>query len=126
MMAFEKHISVYAICVACIFAIFVAGWALYFGGRAMHLIVIFVILQGAGYGVLSIIRPTVIAELLGHRDFGIIAGLLAVGFVIGTAIAPTLGSLLWMYGTYDLVIIFAIGIPVMACFTLARAWRSQR
>ena len=125
MMAFEKHISVYAICVACFIAIFVAGWALYFGERGMILIAIFVILQGAGYGVLSIIRPTVIAELLGHRDFGIIAGLLAVGFVIGTAIAPTLGSLLWIYGTYDLVIIFAISIPVMTLFALAGAWRSQ-
>ena len=125
MMAFEKHISVFAICVACFIAIFVAGWALYFGGRGMILIAIFVILQGAGYGILSIIRPTVIAELLGHRDFGIIAGLLAVGFVIGTAIAPTLGSFLWLYGTYDLVIIFAIGIPGMAVFALAVAWRSQ-
>ncbi len=125
MMAFERHISVYAICVACIIAIFFAGWALYFGEGGMILIAIFVILQGAGYGVLSIIRPTVIAELLGHRDFGIIAGLLAVGFVIGTAIAPTLGSLLWIYGTYDLVIIFAIGIPAMALFALAGAWRSQ-
>ena len=91
----------------------------------MILIAIFVILQGAGYGVLTIIRPTVIAELLGHRDFGIIAGLLAVGFVIGTAIAPILGSLLWIYGTYDLVIIFATGIPAMALFALARAWHSQ-
>ena len=125
MMAFERHISVYAICVACIIALFVAGCALYFGGSGMILIAIFVILQGAGYGVLSIIRPTVIAELLGHRDFGIIAGLLAVGFVIGTAIAPILGSLLWIYGNYDLVIIFVIGISAMALFALAGAWRSQ-
>ena len=125
MITFEKHISVCAICVACFIAIFVAGWALYFGERGMILIAIFVILQGAGYGVLSIIRPILIAELLGHKDFGIIAGLLAVGFVIGTAIAPTLGSLLWIYGTYDLVIIFAIGIPAMALFALAGAWRSQ-
>ena len=125
MMAFEKHVSVFAICVASFIAIFFAGGALYFGERGMILILIFVILQGAGYGVLSIIRPTVIAELLGHRDFGIIAGLLAVGFVIGTAIAPTLGSLLWIYGSYDLVIIFAIGIPAMALFALAGAWHSQ-
>ena len=89
------------------------------------LIAIFVILQGAGYGVLSIIRPTVITELLGRRDFGIISGLLAIGFVIGTAIAPTVGSVLWIYGTYDLVIIFAISIPALALFTLAEAWRSK-
>ncbi len=125
MMAFEKHVSVYAICFACFIAIFAAGWALYFCEIGMILIIFFVILQGAGYGILSIIRPTVIAELLGRRDFGIIAGLLAVGFVIGTAIAPTLGSVLWRYGNYDLVIIFAIGIPALALFTLAGAWRSK-
>ncbi len=125
MMAFENHVSVYAICVACFVAIFIAGWALYFGEMGMILIAIFVILQGAGYGVLSIIRPTAIAELLGRRDFGIIAGLLAVGFVIGTAIAPTLGSIMWMHGDYDLVIIFAICMPAIALFALAGAWRSQ-
>ena len=125
MLAFEKYVSVYVFCAASFIAIFVAGWALFFCQRGVMLIAIFVILQGAGYGVLSIIRPTVITELLGRRDFGIISGLLAIGFVIGTAIAPTVGSVLWIYGTYDLVIIFAISIPALALFTLAGAWRSK-
>jgi cyanate permease len=125
MMAFEKRVSVFAICMACFMAIFVAGWALYFGGMGLGLIGIFVVLQGAGYGVLSIIRPTVIAELLGRRDFGVIAGLLAVGFVIGTALAPTLGSFLWIFGDYDLVIAFTICIPLFALVSLVLAWRYQ-
>ena len=125
MMAFEKRVSVFAICMACFMAIFVAGWALYFGGMGLGLIGIFVVLQGAGYGVLSIIRPTVIAELLGRRDFGVIAGLLAVGFVIGTALAPTLGSFLWIFGDYDLVIAFTICIPLFALVSLVLAWRNQ-
>ncbi|MGB1752591.1 MAG: MFS transporter, partial [Paracoccaceae bacterium] len=95
------------------------------GGMGLGLIGIFVVLQGAGYGVLSIIRPTVIAELLGRRDFGVIAGLLAVGFVIGTALAPTLGSFLWIFGDYDLVIAFTICIPLFALVSLVLAWRNQ-
>ena len=72
---------------------------------------------------MSIIRPTVISSLLGRNDFGIISGLLAVGFVLGSAIAPLFGSLVWQLGTYDLVIFVALLLPAIAIFLLAAAWR---
>ncbi len=125
MITIENRVTVFAICIASLTAIFVAGWAIYFGSAAISLIFLFVFAQGSGYGVVMIIRPTVIAELLGRRDFGIVAGLLAMGFVIGTAVAPILGSLLWLNGGYDLVIFVAICIPVLAALSLIGAWRHQ-
>ncbi|NCX58517.1 MAG: MFS transporter, partial [Rhodobacteraceae bacterium] len=98
-------------------------WSIYFGNKSIGLIIAFVIFQGASYGVLSIIRPTVISALLGRNDFGIISGLLAVGFVLGSALAPLFGSLVWQLGTYDLVILVALLLPVFAVFLLAAAWR---
>lgn len=120
---FEKRVTIFIILLTSLTAMFVGSCALYFVGVSTWMILIFVVAQGSGFGVITIIRPTVIAELLGRSDFGVVAGLLAMGFVIGTAIAPIFGSLLWQYGGYDLVIGVTIFIPLMALLTFVRAWR---
>jgi MFS family permease len=101
----------------------VASWALFFAGVTPILIIFFVIFQGAGYGVLSIIRPTVISELLGRKDFGIIAGLVSIGYMGGLAFAPIVASLLWEIGGYDIVIMTLIGVPIIAVMSLVSAWK---
>ena len=123
MIAFEKYVSVFAICCACFASAFIAGSALLFSSFSPLFIIPFVLFQGGGYGVLSIIRPTVISELLGRRDFGTIAGLLAIGFMAGSAFSPTSASILWETGGYDLVIIIVAGIPIMAFLSLLAAWK---
>ena len=123
MLASEKKVSVLSLCIVSFISMFVAGWSIYLGNISLGLIIAFVVFQGASYGVLSIIRPTVISSLLGRNDFGIISGLLAVGFVLGSALAPLFGSLVWQLGTYDLVIFVALLLPAFAIFLLAAAWR---
>lgn len=123
MLAFEKYVSVFAICCACFASAFIAGCALLFSSFSPLFIILFVLFQGGGYGVLSIIRPTVISELLGRKDFGTIAGLLAIGFMAGSAFSPTSASILWETGGYDLVIIVVAGIPIMAFLSLLAAWK---
>ena len=123
MLASEKKVSVFSLCLVSFISMFVAGWSIYLGNISLGLIIAFVVFQGASYGVLSIIRPTVISSLLGRNDFGIISGLLAVGFVLGSALAPLFGSLVWQLGTYDLVIFVALLLPAFAIFLLAAAWR---
>lgn len=125
MLAFEKYVSVFAICCACFASAFIAGCALLFSSFSPLFIIPFVLFQGGGYGVLSIIRPTVISELLGRRDFGTIAGLLAIGFMAGSAFSPTSASILWETGGYDLVIIVVAGIPIMAFLSLLAAWKAR-
>ena len=102
---------------------FVAGWSIFLGNLSLGLIIAFVVFQGASYGVLSIIRPTVISGLLGRSDFGIISGLLAVGFVLGSALAPLFGSLVWQLGSYDLVIFVALLLPAFSLVLMIAAWR---
>ncbi len=125
MLAFEKHVSVFAICCSCFASAFIAGSALLFSSFSPLFIIPFVLFQGGGYGVLSIIRPTVISELLGRKDFGTIAGLLAIGFMAGSAFSPTSASILWETGGYDLVIIVVAGIPIMAFLSLVAAWKAR-
>lgn len=126
MIAAERHVSVLAICCACFLSMSLAGTAVFFSTSVAMLIVPFVILQGAGAGVLSIIRPTVVAELLGRKDFGVISGMLAVGFVAGSAFAPTVASLFWRVGGYDLVLFLTIAIPLVALLSIIGAWRVRR
>ena len=65
------------------------------------------------------VRP----EVLGRRRFGHIAGLLAIPFMGGAAIAPTLAALLWEVGGYDLVIGMSV---VMVTAGLGAAFLAAR
>jgi MFS family permease len=116
---------VLVICCACFLSMSLAGISVFLATSVALLIVPFVILQGAGAGVLSIIRPTVVAELLGRKDFGVISGTLAIGFVAGSALAPTVASLVWNVGGYDMVLLLTIAIPVIALGSIVAAWKMR-
>ena len=105
MTALESRITVAKICAVSFVAMFMASLFL-FGVSALPLLAfVFVVLQGAGYGVTSITRPVVTADVLGRGNFGVISGMQATLFMGATAAAPLLAALLWQVGGYDLVII---------------------
>ena len=89
------------------------------------LVFVFAVLQGAGYGVTSILRPVVTAELLGRNNFGVISGMLTVPYMAGFAIAPTFGSILWETGGYDLVIVSLVIALVVGLVCMHHAWKSN-
>lgn len=126
MMAAERHVSTLAIAVACYVAMGSAAMALMGSAGVPSLLAMFVILHGAGYGVTSIIRPIVIAELLGRLNFGLVAGLLAVPFLAATAASPTAAAVIWRAGGYDLVIWVAVGASVVGLAALLMAVRGSR
>lgn len=71
-----------------------AACLLWFAGAAPILVFAVVILQGAGAGLMSIMRPMLIMEVLGRRGFGAISGASAVSPILATAAAPVLGAYL--------------------------------
>ncbi|MEM8743114.1 MAG: MFS transporter [Pseudomonadota bacterium] len=116
MMAAEKHVTTSIIFMMCTLAAAVASLSLYWATVVPALLVSFVLLQGAGHGVVSIVRPVIIADYLGRKDFGLISGVLASIFLVGFAFAPTIGSLIWEWGGYDRVIAFTCAMA-LASFT---------
>ena len=126
MMAVEKHVSTLAICFGCFIAMMVATVALLGSAGIPLLLAAFVLFQGAGYGVTSITRPVVTAELLGRKNFGMVSGLIAVPFFGCTAAAPTLGALIWTSGGYETVIRFALMATVLGCLALIAAGHLAR
>lgn len=80
-------------------------------GVAPVLIFAFAVMQGAGVGVMSILRPVLVAEVLGRPGFGAISGAIAVGPILASAAGPSIGAALLLSG----------GVPaaLVACLVLA-------
>ncbi len=123
MLASERSVSMIVICGA-IFIMFVAGGGILALTVAVPMLIyVFVMLQGAGNGIISITRPVVTALLLGRTGFGTISGAVALPFVAATAIGPSVGSMIRGWGGYDAVIHVLIALAVIGfiCYLAAVA-----
>ena len=94
-------------------AVVVAGAVLIVAGLVPALIFVFAALQGAGAGLLSVLRPMLVADILGRRGFGAISGAIAVAPILASAAAPSVGAGLLLLGGPALVFV--------ACFAMAGA-----
>lgn len=93
------------------------------------LLVSFIILQGTGIGIMTIMKPMIIRQVLGEVDYGLKAGAQAVPFLIGSAFAALIGSFIWGIGGYDLVLKALFVAPVLGLifflFAVALTKREQ-
>ena len=106
---------------ACFLSVLAAAAVLSLAGTSLVLLLLFVALQGAGLGVSSIMRPVMVAELMGRERFGLIFGLSALAFLAAMAFGPLLGALVWQRGGYDALVLAAVAIAAAALACLAAA-----
>jgi MFS family permease len=104
------RISTAAATLAALGSVVVAGLILWAAGVATPLIFLFATLQGAGAGLLSILRPVLTAEVLGREGFGAVSGAVAVPAILASAAAPTVGALLLGWGGPGLVYVACLGM----------------
>lgn len=123
LMTFERRVSVYVVAGLSFAFIVVATTSLYLSGTVMAGLMLFAVLQGAGYGVTSITKPVVTARIMGRQNFGAIAGALAVPYMMSYALAPSLAAGVWRLGGYDAVVLLAMFLPLVG---LAAFWRATR
>ncbi len=100
----QRHVATTTIMMTCFAGICIATMFLIGAAVQPALIAGFVILQGASFGVLSIVKPTITRDVMGEANFGTISGAMAVPYLLGVAFAPFIGSLIWLKGGYDLVL----------------------
>jgi len=125
-MAAGQRGSPFGIAIACYSGLIIAAFAL-LGTRAIPmLIVVFVLFQGSGFGLTSIIRPVITAELLGRKNFGVVSGLIALPYLSATAISPTVAAFVWESGGYDRVILLALAAAGVGLVSLLLAAALQR
>lgn len=96
--------------------------ALAASGVAVWLILAVAAIQGAAIGVVSILRPMLIAEALGQEGFGAISGVLAVAPLAGFAGAPYVGALILDRAGANAMIAVMLAM-LMAAFGLSRLLR---
>lgn len=126
MMAAGERSSALGVSIASFIAMAVASAALFGTSMLFELIVVFVVLQGAGFGVTSITRPVIIAECFGHRNYGAVAGALALPLTAASALAPTLAALIWSAGGYDLVVGFTFCAALIGCLAMLAVARLEK
>jgi len=89
--------------------------ALWWAGGAPRLVLVFAITQGAAMGVMTILRPVLIAQVLGQAGYGAIAGSIQALPLMAGAAAPLLGGALFgWHGASALISTSAILIIVAA------------
>jgi len=79
-------------------SVVVASLLLWLAGLEPLLIFGFALAQGAGMGVMSILRPLLIADILGREGFGAVSGAIAVSPLLASAAAPALGAVMLTTG----------------------------
>lgn len=114
MMRLESRVSSLGITLWAITGGCVAAIILLASGFLPLLIFLFAMVQGAAFGVVSILRQVLVAEFLGRVAFGAISSRAAIPFLIAAATAPYIAAVLWGIGGYDLVIIAALGFALSA------------
>ncbi len=104
MTVFASHVSNHGVAIFCFIFMGLSVLILLLAGSNPSLLVLFVILFGCSYGIVSIIRPVVARDLLGQNQFGAKSGAMALVYLLGSAAAPLLGALIWRSGGYNLVL----------------------
>ena len=63
-------------------------------GAGAAMVLAYVTLQGAAMGVMTILRPVLIADVMGPDNYGAVAGAIQMPALVAGAVAPMLGALL--------------------------------
>ena len=123
LMSADRLASARTASVICFGMLAIAGICLLNVGAVPSLLVAFVVLQGAGIGIASVMRPLVTVELIGRKNFGVVSGLVGLMHVGGYAVGPSVSALVWASGGYDRVITLGVAAAVVATAALLVAWR---
>ncbi|MFZ9685404.1 MAG: MFS transporter [Gemmobacter sp.] len=94
LMRLENRIGNAAATWATLGAMAVAAGVLGAIGLSPWLVFAYTVLQGAAMGVMTILRPVLIADALGPEDYGAVAGAIQMPGLVASALAPTLAALI--------------------------------
>ncbi|HMO71990.1 MAG TPA: MFS transporter [Paracoccaceae bacterium] len=83
-------------------------------GAGAAFVLAFALVQGAAMGVMTILRPVLVAQILGRDGFGAIAGMMHMTGLAATAAAPVFGAVLMRAGGADLLTGAAVALGLVA------------
>ena len=122
----NKNIPMMAVCLTSLIFLCLSSLALVLGGSSLLIIVVFVMFQGGPYGLFSIVRPIITADLLGRVNFGLLSSMVGIGSVWGSAFAPGVAGSIADRWSYDTVLLTTSSIAATGLVSLVVTWRLQR
>jgi MFS family permease len=117
---FEARLGTAITTLICLGGMAAGTMALFAAGLAPWLIFVFTGVQGGAIGVMTILRPVLIAAVMGPAGYGAIAGAIQVPALLAGALAPLLGALMLAGPGVPGVLALSLGLILVAA-VLARA-----
>ena len=71
-----------------------ASGMLYYSETSLFILGVFVLFQGLSFGIINLVKPVIVATLLGESNFGFISAIVGIGYILGFAIAPGVSGLI--------------------------------
>ena len=99
-------------------AMFVATMFLALSGAGVGQVVAYVLVQGAAIGMTTILRPVLIADMLGAENYGANAGRIQVPSMIINAFAPMIGALLLEGPGFGALVGLSLGLILISVLAL--------
>ena len=104
-MTYGRNKSNIGLFVLCFYSSLIGIIFLYFVNFSFYLAFLFILFNSAAFGSMAILKPLVQNDIFGKMNFGKIHGILAICFMSGSIAGPWIGSLIWSFGGYNLLII---------------------
>ena len=104
-MTYGRNKSNIGLFVLCFYSSLIGIIFLYFINFSFYLAFLFILFNSAAFGSMAILKPLVQNDIFGKMNFGKIHGILAICFMSGSIAGPWIGSLIWSFGGYNLLII---------------------
>jgi MFS family permease len=123
MMASEKYTSHHGVAIAAFVFMGLSVLLLMLSGSSPAFLSAFVILFGGAAGTVSILRPLLARDVLGEQNFGSKSGALALPYLVGSATAPYMGSVIWAAAGYNTLLLLLAALTGVGCLLFIIAHR---
>jgi MFS family permease len=121
MLLSEKYLSTYKFSLFALLGMGISMAILFVSGSSVTLLFLFILIFGATYGTISVLRPVIVKNLLGFESFGLKSGYLASAYLSGTAIAPYFGALVWKHFGYQTLILILLILGIFSWIVYLKA-----
>lgn len=98
LMRFDASIGNWRVLTLCLFGMALGVIALWLAGAAAGMVLVYAVAQGSAMGVMTILRPVLISDVMGQAGYGAIAGSIQVMPLMAGAAAPLLGGVMFGIG----------------------------
>ena len=117
---FETRLGTEITTLICLGGMAAGTLALFLAGLTPGLIFVFTAVQGGAIGVMTILRPVLIAAVMGPAGYGAIAGAIQMPALMAGALAPLLGAVMLAGPGVAGLLMLSLGL-IVAALVLARA-----